>query len=88
MKAALRLTGEGIVRALGGALPAVDAAARARAEALARELEEEGREVWVLRRGAGDYAVEAEAPSLETPPDVMPASGRASSSRQRLRANN
>jgi hypothetical protein len=58
---ALDLTRAGLIRALGGALaarPAVDAAVRARAEAR------------VVRRGDGDYAVEAGGPvqgSLDSP---------------------
>jgi hypothetical protein len=83
VKTTLRLTGEGIVRAIGGALPIVDATVRTRAEAVARDLEDEGREVRVVRREAGNYAVEAETDS-----DVMPATGRASSSRLSLRATN
>jgi hypothetical protein len=62
---ALDLTRAGLIRALGGALaarPAVDAAVRARAEAIAARLGEAGAEARVVRRGDGDYAVEAGGP--------------------------
>ncbi len=53
------LTGSDLVRALGdaAALPAVDQAVRARADALAAELSGATVTTRVLRRGSGDYAV-------------------------------
>jgi hypothetical protein len=55
---AMKVTGADLIRALGGALPAVDDAVRARAEARAAELARDGVATRVLRRGQGAYAVE------------------------------
>ena len=59
---ALDLTGNGLIRALGAAIaarPSVDAAVRAKAESIAARIAEAGVEARVVRRGHGDYAVEA-----------------------------
>lgn len=65
MSDALRLTGGDLVQALAGALPAIDAAARRQAEAVAEVLREEaGVAARVTRRGDGDYVVSLEGPGL------------------------
>ncbi len=59
---ALDLTRSDLIRALGAtvaARPAVDAAVRARAEAIAARVAAAGVEARVVRRGQADYAVEA-----------------------------
>jgi hypothetical protein len=59
---ALEVTGRDLVRALSAAIvarPAVDAAVRARAEAIAAHVAVAGGESRVVRRGHGDYVVEA-----------------------------
>ena len=64
---AIELTRAGLIRALEAAVaarPAVDAAVRSRAEALAGRIAEAGLEARVLRRGPGDYTVEASGPGL------------------------
>jgi hypothetical protein len=70
---AIKLTGEGIARALRrvAALPAVDAALRERAEQVAREMGE----AQVLWRGDGDYVVVGRPVSVgaESFSAVMPA---------------
>jgi hypothetical protein len=82
---ALDLTGADLIRALGDVTkrPAVDGAVRARAEALAGEIERQAggapTTVRVIRRGPSDYAVTVSAPglfarefgSLATPPDPL-----------------
>ena len=65
MSDALRLTGDDLVRALGGMTPAVDRAARRQAEEVARVVHEEAGVVTrVTRRGSGDYVVSVEGPGL------------------------
>jgi hypothetical protein len=64
MSDALRITGADLVRALGGVIPAVDEAVRARAEARAAELAADGMTTRVLRRGEGSYVVEVTGEGL------------------------
>jgi hypothetical protein len=66
MNDALTITGNDLVRALGGAatLPAVDEAVKAKAEALAARLAADGVTTRVLKRGAGAYAVEVSGEGL------------------------
>jgi hypothetical protein len=55
MSDALRLTGDDLMRVLGGLSPAVDRAARGQAEEVARLVREEtGMATRVTRRGSGD----------------------------------
>ncbi len=64
---AIDLTRGDLIRALGAlvsARPAVDAAVRARAEAIAARVDEAGVAARVVRRGHADYAVEANGPGL------------------------
>ena len=66
MKSSLALTGADLARAIGkvAGLPSVDAALRARADALAAEAAGEGIVTRVLRQGEGDYVVSVEGPGL------------------------
>jgi hypothetical protein len=83
---AIDITRGDLIRALGAmvaARPAVDAAVRVRAEAIAASVTEAGVAARVTRRGHADYAVEAsgagllarEFGSIGAPPD--PVVGRA-----------
>jgi hypothetical protein len=58
MTSALSLTGGDLIRALRDAMPAVDDAVRAKAEARAAEVAGDGVTTRVLRRGEGAYTVE------------------------------
>jgi hypothetical protein len=61
---AMKVTGADLIRALGGALPAVDDAVRTRAEARAAELARDGVTTRVLRRGPGGYTIEVTGEGL------------------------
>jgi hypothetical protein len=64
---AIDITRGDLIRALGAlvaAQPAVDAAARTMAEAIAARLGEAGVDARAVRRGHGDYAVEASGAGL------------------------
>jgi hypothetical protein len=74
------LTRQGVVRALSAAVAgstAVDAALRSRAADVTTRAASQGLEARILRRGAGQYAVEVSGPglfsrafgSVEAPPD-------------------
>jgi hypothetical protein len=60
----MKVTGADLIRALGGSLPAVDDAVRAKAEARAAELARGGIATRVLRRGEGAYTVEVTGEGL------------------------
>jgi hypothetical protein len=64
MTSALSITGGDLIRALRDALPAVDDAVRAEAEARAAELAAGGTVARVLRRGEGAYTVEVTGEGL------------------------
>ncbi len=64
MTSALSITGGDLIRALRDAMPAVDDAVRAGAEARAAELAADGVATRVLRRGEGAYTVELTGESL------------------------
>jgi hypothetical protein len=63
---ALAITGNDLVRTLGGAatLPAVGEAVKAKAEAMAERLAADGVTTRVLKRGAGAYSVEVSGEGL------------------------
>jgi hypothetical protein len=64
---AIDLTRAGLVRALEAAIaatPAVDRAVRSEADALAGRIADAGLAAHVVRRGQGDYAVEASGQGL------------------------
>lgn len=64
MTSALSITGADLIRALRDALPAVDDAVRARADARVAKLARDGVATRVLRRGEGAYTVEVAGDSL------------------------